>query len=80
MRTTKALTIMVTNQFTDKLLATLENAKLSPANLSQPLTKSEVLRQAALIGFEVIDKLGENYQGNAHAAKLVRELMDNATS
>ncbi len=72
-RNTKAMSIMVTPHFTERLEKCLESAKESPANLSTPLTKSEVLRQAALIGFEVIECLGEEYQGNAATAALLKK-------
>lgn len=70
MKNTKTLAVQVTNQFSDKLLKTLECAKQSPANMSIPLTKSEMLRQCALIGMDIVQCLGENYQGNVHAANL----------
>ncbi len=69
----KSYGFQVTPAWLDRLDAIVDKSKNSQFALSTPVNRSEIVRQASLIGFDVIEALGENFQGHIATQALIKK-------
>lgn len=60
-------------EWLNELDATVAAAKNSAYAMQSPINRSEMARQAALIGFEVIKCLGQDFNGAGATALLIQK-------
>jgi hypothetical protein len=69
----KSYGFQVTPAFLERLDSIVDKAKDSNFALSTPVNRSEIVRQAALIGFDVIDALGEDFAGHLLTQPMIQK-------